>query len=67
MCSLAQAVKNLGKERAAELAAEEAKRLTDEGAKVQEQLKTDLTNTKRQLETTEERLKAVEAAKKEIE
>ncbi|KAG5644903.1 hypothetical protein DXG03_007455 [Asterophora parasitica] len=60
-------VTNLNKERAIQLAAEEAKKATDAQMKEQEQLRVDLTTSRRKLEESEQQLGAVEKAKKEVE
>ncbi|KAK7454084.1 hypothetical protein VKT23_011595 [Stygiomarasmius scandens] len=64
--SISQTVKNLDKVRAAENAAEEATLANEVSAKAQEQLRNDLTETKRELGATEEKLRAKEQAVNEL-
>ncbi|KAK7435786.1 hypothetical protein VKT23_019484 [Stygiomarasmius scandens] len=59
-------VKNLDKAKAAEKAAAEAKLANEAGAKAQEQLRNDLTETQRKLGATEEKLRAKEQAVNEL-
>jgi len=63
---ISQTVKNLDKAKAAEKAAAEAKLANEANAKAQEQLRNDLTETKRKLGATEEKLRAKEQAVNEL-
>ncbi|KAJ7132376.1 hypothetical protein C8R44DRAFT_773923 [Mycena epipterygia] len=60
-------VKNLHKERAAQLAMEEVKNAADAQIKVQEQLRVELASSQRKLDELEQHRRAAEGSKKELE
>ncbi|KAJ7132377.1 hypothetical protein C8R44DRAFT_773925 [Mycena epipterygia] len=60
-------VKNLHKERAAQLAMEEAKNAADAQTKAQEQLRVELASLQRKLDESEQHRRAAESSKKELE